>query len=184
MSKKVKHESFEAWEQEDDKGCLICPLCLKNRNHPGDCDCGCELARTYWFSKDLGIKDEPIIPSLFRYRQSENREQVSRIADGANLVSSKTRGGKHLPIIDLDFPHRYFPSSTPGHGHLYLNRPISKWRWLVLMWALRYAKVLNRGGFLWSLRRGSNFARLPGYSKGESEEVFHYTYGWFFKRKR
>lgn len=28
----------------------------------------------------------------------------------------------HAPVIDLDVAHHYEPSTTPGHGHLYLNK--------------------------------------------------------------
>lgn len=77
-----------------------------------------------------------------------------------NLILSKDRDTKqHLPIIDLDYSHRYIPSSTPGHGHLYLNRPISRWRWYALMIGLRIGRVIEPGNFWWSLRRGENCTR-------------------------
>lgn len=31
----------------------------------------------------------------------------------------------HAPVIDLDGPHHYEPSTTPGHGHLYLNKDMA-----------------------------------------------------------
>lgn len=78
-----------------------------------------------------------------------------------NLVSSLSPDGKtHAPIIDVDFRHTYVPSTTPGHGHLYLDVPISRWRWVVLMLGLRTGKVIEQGNFWWSLRRGQNFARI------------------------
>ncbi len=31
----------------------------------------------------------------------------------------------HAPVIDLDCAHHYEPSTTPGHGHLYINKAMS-----------------------------------------------------------
>lgn len=31
----------------------------------------------------------------------------------------------HAPVIDLDGPHHYQSSTTPGHGHLYLNKDMA-----------------------------------------------------------
>lgn len=43
----------------------------------------------------------------------------------ANIVGSVTADGTHLPIFDLDFPCRLVESSTPGHFHLFADKPIS-----------------------------------------------------------
>lgn len=117
--------------------------------------------------------------SLVAYRGSKDRvEDYVR----PNGVSSKTIDGKQMPIIDLDFDHYYERSTTSGHGHLFLNRPISNFRWIVLMFALRIANVIEPGYFLWSLRRGHNQLRYPGGKKTKSEEGT-YTHGWLFKKR-
>jgi hypothetical protein len=97
---------------------------------------------------------------------------------GAQLVSSLTIDGKHMPILDLDFPHSYVPSSTRGHAHLYLNVAIRPWRWRVLQVALWIAKVQEPGYSVWSLRRGANFVRLRGERKRASERGVPVTHGW------
>jgi hypothetical protein len=117
--------------------------------------------------------------SLIEYRGKIDSEEDY---ENPNGVSSKTTDGKHLPIIDLDFDHAYVKSTTGDHGHLFLNTPISTFRWVVLMLALRLAGVIEQGYFLWSLRRGHNQVRLPGIEKTEEEEGT-YTHGWFFKKK-
>lgn len=117
--------------------------------------------------------------SLVKYRRLEDR---SLVTENPNGVSSSTTDGKHLPIIDLDFSHHYEPSTNDGHAHLYLNVPISYFRWVVLMFALRFAKVIEPGYFLWSIRRGHNQVRYPGLEKQETEKGF-YTHGWFFKQR-
>lgn len=40
-------------------------------------------------------------------------------------IGSGWRAGMHAPVIDLDMAHHYEPSTTPGHGHLYLNQAMS-----------------------------------------------------------
>jgi hypothetical protein len=140
--------------------------------------------RTFWYAKDLGIEDEPLILSLIKYRQKKNRVKVTHEEQYANLVSSITYDGKQRPIIDLDFPHHIEPSSTPGHNHLYLDMDMSRWQWFWLMTALKFAGVIETGFYVWSIRRGGNFVRVPGTRKIGARETDKPTYGWFFKLKR
>jgi len=141
------------------------------------------LTRILWRANDLTRvpKDEPFLLTLIKYRLREDRQEVIREQD-ANLVSSRTWDGRHLPIIDLDLAHEYVPSNTPGHAHLYLNEEISTWRWCVLMIGLRAGKVLDKGAFVWGIRRGANFARLPGVPKDLEGEVKS-SYGWIFRKR-
>jgi hypothetical protein len=144
--------------------------------------------RTLWFAPDLGIEDEPLIVSLWKYRQWKNRYQVDEGSrnqpyDEPNLVSSLTEGGKQMPILDLDYEHHMVSSTSEGHTHFYIDTPMSKWRWFVLMCALRYAGVIELGFFVWSIRRGGNFVRLPGVSKRGDNETRKATYGWFRRLK-
>lgn len=119
--------------------------------------------------------------SLIKYRAKANRTLTTDM-DEADVSGSLLPNGKHAVILDLDFDHAYVPSTGSGHAHLYLNRPISKFRWFVLMCALRLANVIEPGYFMWSLRRGQNFARLPGVVK-QGNEKGYYSYGWFFKKR-
>lgn len=135
--------------------------------------------RRLWKIHDFAFVDEPIIKSLLKYRGKVNRTEVFDL-DEADVSGSLLEDGKHLTILDLDFDHTYVQSTAEGHAHLYLNVPISKFRWFVLMCALRYARVVEQGFFMWSLRRGQNFARLPWVPKKETERG-RYSYGWFFK---
>lgn len=145
------------------------------------------LWRKTWQAPDLGIVDEPMALSLLKYRAEEDREASD--ADDWNLVSSHVLGTKlQAPIIDLDFRHRYIPSTHDGHGHLYLDVPVRKWRWLALMIGLYLGGAVEQGYFWWSMRRGANFMRRPGVLKTEREEVV-YTHGMFrtlpeFRKRR
>lgn len=138
--------------------------------------------RTHWYAKDFIIKDEPLMKSLLEYRQKENRIPTKGTTVMPNLVSSITHDGKQMPILDMDFPHRIVPSSTPGHNHIFIDVKMSKFRWFVLMCALYFAGVIELGFFVWSLRRGGNFVRLPGVVKTDDPlENTKPSYGWFFR---
>lgn len=139
--------------------------------------------RTFWRSEDLGISNEPLIVSLIKYRQNKNRRLVDPTFESPNLISSLTEDGSQMPILDLDFDFRLVESSTPGHFHLYFEKPISPRKWRVLMLALWYSGVVEMGYAVWSLRRGANFARLPGVEKREGAETTKPEYGWLFKIK-
>lgn len=136
------------------------------------------MRRKTWHVEHLDIVDEPMALSLLKYRQYEDR-QPSDV--DANVVSSHLPNGKHAPILDLDFPHTYVPSTTPGHAHLYLNVPISRWRMIILLWGLYVGGVIEFGNFWWSLRRGGTFVRRKGVEKTAEEAAVTYTYGMFFK---
>lgn len=138
--------------------------------------------RTYWQAPDLGIRDEPLLLSLLRYRRSADRWKVGE--SKANLISSISRDGKQRPILDLDFSHAVVESSTAGHHHLFIDVPMSRLQWTVLMLALYYAGVVELGFVVWSLRRGGNFVRLPGAKKQPGTESTYSRYGWLFKRRQ
>lgn len=138
--------------------------------------------RKTWHVDHLDIVDEPMLFSMLRYRQYEDRQPS---AEDANVVSSHDiYSSSHFPIIDLDFPHEYVPSSTPGHAHLYLERPISRWRLYALLWGLYVGGAIEKGYFLWSLRRGGTFVRRPGVRKTTAEEKVTYSYGFLFPLRR
>lgn len=137
------------------------------------------MKRQQWHVNHLDVVDEPMIFSLVKYRQYEDRQPQD---EDANVVSSHIVGTKlHAPILDLDFPHEYIPSTTPGHGHLYLNVPISRWRMFFMLWGLYVGGVIEKGHFVWSVRRGGTFMRLPWIKKTPEEAAVKYTYGMFFK---
>lgn len=140
-----------------------------------------ELPRKTWHVDHLDIVDEPMILSLVKYRQYEDRQPS---ADDANVVSSNLPDGKHAPIIDLDFPHTYVPSTSDGHAHLYLDVPVSRWRFWALNLGLYLGGVIEKGYFVWSIRRGGNFVRRPGVHKTTAEENVKYTYGMFVKLRK
>ena len=128
------------------------------------------VRRTLWWCDDIRSvwSGDSLYVALLKYRMRRDRHRVAK-REWANLVSSRTEHGTHLPIIDLDFPHMYQESTSRGHGHLYLNVEIPRWRWVVLMLGLRIGGVIEHGTLVWSLRRMGNFVRLPEYQKRPEE---------------
>lgn len=90
--------------------------------------------------------------------------------DDANLVTSRFKGEgieTHALLIDLDVPHEYVPSSTPGHGHLLVDVKLSHWQWQRAMRALADAGVISSGYRDYSEQRGFASLRLPWIKKEE-----------------
>jgi hypothetical protein len=94
----------------------------------------------------------------------EDREE--RPTNESDVVSSETYGGAHMPVLDIDVPHHYEPSTTPGHGHLYLDVAISWPVYRKLLIALEEAGVLEEGYVGASIDRRATFVRLPWVRKG------------------
>ena len=109
--------------------------------------------------------------SLFRavlFGRDKDKRTVSDVLD-ANLISSRCEDGRHRPVIDLDTPHGYIASTTPGHGHLYIDVPMPWWRYAILLFGLYQAGVIERGFFWWAMRRRATFVRRPGIRKQSGE---------------
>lgn len=90
-------------------------------------------------------------------------------------------------ILILPAHHEYIPSTTPGHGHLYLDVPVTRVKLFLLLFALRQAGIIEKGYFRWSVRRGSCFVRPPGVIKTAAEALraeAQPVYGMFWKLRR
>lgn len=82
---------------------------------------------------------------------SELHHQPHDTPDGMRL---------HAPVLDIDYPARLVPSSTPGHFHLYLDKPMPWPRYAFLLWALSVAGIIEPGYARAGLRRRGTFARV------------------------
>jgi hypothetical protein len=43
----------------------------------------------------------------------------------ANLIGSLCSDGHHMPALDIDLPCELVPSTTKGHFHLYIDKPMT-----------------------------------------------------------
>jgi len=128
-----------------------------------------KLQRTLWHGYRLDyVASEPLWVSLLKY--SHKKDRRLGYGDDVNLIGSRTAdwySRRHLPIIDLDTPHRYVETSE-GHAHLYLETPTKKWRLRVLLIGLYLTGNIEKGFFWWSMRRGATFVR-PEWVKKDRE---------------
>lgn len=116
--------------------------------------------RTLWNSPTLDtILDNDWDPRDYRDAWTDdNRVQVDT-EDDANLIASLTTNGAHAPVLDIDYPARLVPSSTPGHYHLYLDREIPWHRYQLALWALSVAGLIEPGFARAAAARKMTFAR-------------------------
>lgn len=113
-------------------------------------------ARRYFFNAVLGKSES---------WQSGGELDPSDV-ERANLIGSITDEGTHVPVLDIDFPVRLEPSSTPGHFHLYLDGIELDWStYKMLLAALAAAGVIEEGYRTASLSRGMTLVRKPGVTK-------------------
>lgn len=94
---------------------------------------------------------------------TEDLEQANVVT--SELVNPDISVWDHAPVIDLDVPVTYVPSSTPGHGHLYIDVPMSAdamWRLLSVMVDVG---MVEEGYLNASQARGHTSVRLPWVKK-------------------
>lgn len=129
------------------------------------------MKRTLWHAENLDPTSSQPFEVVVAQTPAE-RTQVDT-EDEANIVSSLTEDGTHAPVLDLDIPHRYVPSSTPGHGHLYLDVELDWNTYVALLAQLHACGVIGSGFFYWSLRRQATFVRPPHVKKDtDPRELF------------
>lgn len=81
------------------------------------------------------------------------------------IPGSDSPQATHRPVLDIDFPAELIPSSTPGHFHLYLDKPMTWRKYEALLEALAKAGLIERGFANASIERGFSAARIPGIKK-------------------
>ena len=91
------------------------------------------------------------------------------IADAHIILSFDKETGEHRPVLDIDFELHTVPSSTPGHFHLYLDKPMSWAKYEALIGALAEAGVIEKGYASVSALREYTSVRLPWVKKAEAE---------------
>lgn len=95
----------------------------------------------------------------------ENANLVGSITDEYK-IGDGTRTRIHRPVLDLDFPARLIPSTTPGHFHLYLDGLELGWdKYKTLLLALADAGVISQAYARESIKKGFTAARLPHITK-------------------
>lgn len=84
----------------------------------------------------------------------------------SHVISSELEDSEyHKPVIDIDVPIRVFPSTTPGHFHLYIDYNIKWDDYVHLLDAMARAGIVERGYVDASIERGGTHVRLPWIAK-------------------
>lgn len=115
--------------------------------------------------------DVPVDPGLFKQPHQDERQQVAFLP-AATAVSSSMEGAPHLHMItlDLDVCAYLVPSSTPGHTHLYIDKPVMWEQYEKLLQLLGEMGILGRGYVKASRARKATFLRLPWIRKRHEQE--------------
>jgi hypothetical protein len=105
--------------------------------------------------------------ALTEPEQAEHREKVETLEE-ATLVGSLANMNfgrqMHYPAIDIDHPAMVVESS-PGKSHLYIEKAMTWEQYTVLLQAMVYAGIVERGYLDASINRGQTFLRKPGLGK-------------------
>lgn len=94
-----------------------------------------------------------------------SHEATEDISEAHVVISADLETGMHRPVLDVDFPARLIPSSTPGHFHLYLDKPMEWDSYERLLRALGRAGIIEPGYASASIERQYTSVRLPWIRK-------------------
>lgn len=104
---------------------------------------------------------------LTEYNWAEGRQFTHEIDDAMLITSMIRDSNMHKVAIDVDLPISVVPSSTPGHGHLYIDKELTWPQYEKLLHALAEAGIVEEGYVGASVRRGYTSLRLPWVSKAD-----------------
>jgi hypothetical protein len=88
----------------------------------------------------------------------------------ANLIGSLCEDGLHRPVLDFDIPSSYHPSSTPGHAHLYIDKPLKWDDYVKLLKVMAEVGILEEAYVEHSIRQKMTFVRPPWVQKKISRD--------------
>lgn len=83
----------------------------------------------------------------------------------ANLVSSLCSDGYHMPALDIDMPCELVPSSTEGHFHLYIDKPMTLMAYKKLVQAFIDAGIVEPNIMKYMDMNGMTALRPRGVKK-------------------
>lgn len=102
-----------------------------------------------------------------------NPEQATVVT---SLLSQVPGGGPFYPplhkiVVDIDHPVKVLESSTPGHHHLFIDKPMSWDRYRAVLETLTLVGVVEPGYLSISEQRGYTAVRLPWVKKNAVEKA-------------
>jgi hypothetical protein len=123
---------------------------------------------------DLPLTHQMYAVADFKDYETE-RSLTAELSDATNVITSVIRPAAFLPfdqplhnvVLDLDLSATLLPSSTPGHFHLFIERPMTWETYLNLIDAMVAAGLVEPGYRDASATRGHTAVRLPWIKKGD-----------------
>ena len=108
----------------------------------------------------------------------EVRPEAASVNDATVITSEVKHPRPELPnahkvALDIDLPIKVIESSTPGHGHLYIDHEMSWENYVKLMEVMVEVGLLERGYLGASLQRGFTSLRLPWIKKGDESTTIN-----------
>jgi hypothetical protein len=94
-----------------------------------------------------------------------DRTKAQAQASDANLISSELDSGMHKPVLDLDFPAFIVESSTPGHGHLYIEQELTWDQYKALLDGFLAAGLIQKAWYQNAIKDKRSYVRLPHVRK-------------------
>jgi hypothetical protein len=86
----------------------------------------------------------------------------------SNLVCSDRKDdGLHIPVLDVDMPAMLLKSSTFGHYHLYIDKPMTWENYCKLLDVLAEVGILEPGYVSVAKKRKRTQVRTPWTKKGD-----------------
>lgn len=119
-----------------------------------------EFGRQYRYQESLDTKGDS-----GTFDEDDNRWAESSSKEDANLISSYCKDGMHRPVLDFDVPARLIPSSTPGHSHLYIDKPMTWEQYEHLLIVMVDAGILEPGYVGASINHSASHVRPPWVKK-------------------
>lgn len=105
-------------------------------------------------------------PTLNAYGSSDIKQLVTAKSQlEPNLISSEQESGLHMPVIDCDYAIQAVPSSTTGHYHLYIDKPITWGSYSDLLLGFLQAGLIEAAWYDNAMRDRRSYVRLPNVKK-------------------
>jgi hypothetical protein len=125
---------------------------------PGLGPTGTSMIRTTTATSSMGGGTS--ISSTGEHVDDLDEASLKEPMDPPNLIASKTEDGYHMPVLDIDLPIKVMPSSTPGHSHLFIEKPMAEEDYFDFLDVLVVAGLVEAGYAAASRARGASFARI------------------------
>lgn len=92
---------------------------------------------------------------------------TNRHVANSNIITSVANDGYHYPVLNFDFPVRVYPSTTPGHYHVYLDKPIESEVYFAFLDYLNEMGLTDRRWTRSAHHLGASWVRLPWVQHGD-----------------